>query len=64
MEDGDGTDSMPCASVVQPDITASNGLIQVISRVLVPPPSFTKENTQAVMANPAMPFEVAAASKP
>lgn len=65
-EDGVEMESMPCASVVKPDIVATNGVLQVISRVLVPPPAFTKEAAmarQAVLADVPVPF-VASASRP
>jgi Fasciclin domain len=36
-----------CSTVVSPDIAASNGVVHGISRVLFPPPVFSKEQAIA-----------------
>jgi hypothetical protein len=43
----------PCAEVAMPDLAASNGVVHGVSRVLLPPPRFTKTDAleQAAMYN-------------
>ncbi|KAG1674606.1 hypothetical protein FOA52_001855 [Chlamydomonas sp. UWO 241] len=48
---------MTCAEIVVPDVMASNGIIQGISRVMFPPPVFTK----AMALNQTISAELAAA---